>query len=57
MQTLGAYGLRGLIENKSHFIESIPLAIKNLIYLNKKVEILNQLPQLQQVINQIIKNE
>jgi len=57
LQTLGAYGLRGLIENKSHFIESIPLAIKNLIYLNEKVEILNQLPQLQQVINQIIKNE
>ena len=55
LQTLGAYGLRGLIEKKQHFIESIPLAINNLIYLNNKVEILYQLPELQQVINQIIK--
>jgi aminoglycoside/choline kinase family phosphotransferase len=57
LQTLGAYGLRGLIEKKQHFVESIPLAIINLIYLNDKVEILDQLPELKQVIKQIIKNE
>ena len=54
LQTLGAYGLRGLIEKKNHFIESIPLAISNLVYLQDKVEILDKMPELKQIITQII---
>lgn len=33
MQVLGAYGFRGIVEKKAHFIESIPLAIANLAEL------------------------
>lgn len=48
LQVLGAYGLRGLIEKKSHFIESIPRGLANLNEL-KEAGILDDYPELASV--------
>lgn len=50
LQTLGAYGYRGLFERKQHFIGSIPFGLKNLKWFlqNKKMPI--RLPELQKVL-------
>lgn len=53
LQTLGAYGLRGLEEKKSHFIQSIPFALNNLKILSGKVDILKDLPVLSEIISDL----
>lgn len=53
LQVLGAYGFRGLVERKSHFIESIPGAISNLKELYEKGEI-DSYPTLKDVSCKII---
>jgi len=54
MQVLGAYGFRGLIQKKSHFIESIPYALHEIEALSKSTP-LTDYPELQSVINQLYK--
>ena len=54
MQVLGAYGFRGLIQKKSHFIESIPYALREIETLSKATP-LTAYPELQSVINQLNK--
>jgi aminoglycoside/choline kinase family phosphotransferase len=46
MQALGAYGLRGFYERKSHFLQSIPYAIANLEHLLGTAELPVELPAL-----------
>ncbi len=53
LQTLGAYGNRGLIEKKRHFIESIPFAIDNLKELLEYKSILKNYKELHRVISEI----
>ncbi|MBK9099139.1 MAG: phosphotransferase [bacterium] len=57
MQTLGAYGFRGYYENKSHFLSSIPFALKNLQWLSEKNHIPKYLPELTKVVDSILVNE
>ena len=52
LQVLGAYGFRGLIQKKSHFIESIPYALKELKTWNENHP-LSAYPELQNVITQL----
>ncbi len=53
IQVMGAYGFRGLIEKRSHFIESIPIAIESLKNLLPKFSFLEDLPELNQCIQKL----
>ena len=53
LQVLGAYGFRGLIQKKLHFMQSIPYAIKELLKVNEKWPLPFELPELQSVIQQL----
>lgn len=53
LQVLGAYGFRGLIQKKSHFIESISLALSSLKNEYKKLEF--DFPELNLALEQLFK--
>lgn len=53
MQVLGAYGYRGLIQHKAHFLESLPRAIRDLRHHYQKASLPLILPELTYVIDQM----
>ena len=57
LQVLGAYGYRGLVEQKSHFLESIPFALQNVQWLldEGKLHAL-RMPYLEKVLKQVTAN-
>ncbi len=57
LQTLGAYGFRGLFERKPHFLASIPYALKNLKWFLENKQIPLRLPALQKVLQAIVSEE
>ena len=57
MQAMGSYGYRGFLEQKTHFLASIPPALKNLEYLldNHKLDI--KIPRLENCLRALTENE
>lgn len=53
LQVLGAYGFRGLIQKKQHFLESIPFALKELISLRERLSFPFEIKELSNVLNQM----
>jgi len=51
IQTLGAYGLRGIIEKKVHFLRSIPPAMNNLRWFLNNIKLKIPLDELTRVLN------
>jgi aminoglycoside/choline kinase family phosphotransferase len=56
LQALGAYGFRGYYENKTHFLQSIPFALRNLHYLRTGNRIGFGLNALISVIDMMVEN-
>ncbi len=54
MQALGAYGFRGFYERKSHFLQSVPYALKNLRWLLHNVELPIALPTLTEAFRNMV---
>ena len=49
MQAMGAYGFRGVVEKKEHFVKSIPFAVNNLRKILSSVELPIDIPHLTSV--------
>ncbi len=54
MQAMGAYGLRGFYERKTHFLQSIPYAVRNLEYLLQTSPLPVELPALSRVFQALV---
>jgi hypothetical protein len=57
MQALGAYGFRGFYERKSHFLQSVPYALKNLRWLLHNVSLPVALPTLMDAFKGMLASE
>lgn len=53
MQVMGAYGFRGLVQHKAHFLQSIPMAVNSISKLLKKSPTIANVPELTKVLTKI----
>jgi aminoglycoside/choline kinase family phosphotransferase len=57
LQALGAYGFRGFYERKTHFLQSVPFALKNLRWLAHNVQLPIALPALLGAVQSMLGSE
>ena len=57
LQAMGAYGFRGIHENKTHFLKSIPYSVNNIKHLLKDDLLPDGLDELKSALNNIIQNQ
>ncbi len=57
LQVLGAYGFRGFFQRKAHFLSSIPLALHNLQWFVKNMDLGIDLPEFNKALKMIVDDE
>ncbi len=57
LQALGAYGFRGFYERKTHFLQSVPFALKNVRWLLHNVKLPIELPTLMDAFKSMLASE
>ncbi len=57
LQALGAYGFRGFYERKTHFLQSVPFALKNVRWLLHNVKLPIELPTLMDAFRSMLASE
>ncbi|WP_153397363.1 aminoglycoside phosphotransferase family protein [Chryseobacterium vaccae] len=57
LQVLGAYGFRGLIQRKQHFLTSLEMGIRNIAQFAEYWEQMDDFPELKKVIKQLTTEE
>jgi aminoglycoside/choline kinase family phosphotransferase len=57
MQALGAYGFRGFYERKTHFLQSVPYALKNVRWLLHNVKLPIALPTLMDAFRSMLASD
>lgn len=57
LQVLGAYGFRGFFQRKAHFLSSIPLALRNLQWFVKNMDLGIDLPEFNKALKMVVDDE
>jgi aminoglycoside/choline kinase family phosphotransferase len=57
LQAMGAYGFRGFYERKTHFLQSVPYALKNLRWLDENIKLPVALPALMEALRNLASSE
>ena len=57
LQALGAYGFRGFYERKTHFLQSVPFAMKNVRWLLHNVKLPVELPTLMSAFQSMLASD